>query len=109
MRTEITVPFTFDTAPIEQKLQDIGANEVEGRVDELIRSHVDAVLPKSGGTWMEKPKPDWGQYLNDRMHTFFDEHSQEIIDEAAMLLAMRASRRKSWREVMVEYKEEKGE
>lgn len=109
MRTEITVPFTFDTAPIEQKLQDIGASEVEGKVDELIRTHVDDILPKSGGTWMEKPKPDWGRYLNDRMHVFFDEHSQEIIDEAAMLLAMRASRRKQWREVMAEYKEERGE
>lgn len=107
MRTEIVIPFAFDTDPIEQRLQDVGVEEVNRRIDELISSHVLEVLPKTDVTWHEPAKTDWKRYVDLRMDAFFEAHEEEIVDEAATLLAMRVSRRKPWRDVLAEYKEER--
>jgi hypothetical protein len=106
MRTEIVVPFTFDTDPIEQRLQNVGVEEVNKRIDEIITEHVLDVLPKTMSAWNGDVKTDWRAYVDSRMDAFLDEHTQEIVDEAAILMAMRASRRKAWKDVLAEYREE---
>lgn len=106
MRTEVTIPFAFDTAPIEQRLQNVGVEEVNKRIDELITDHVLEVLPKTMNAWNGDAKTDWRAYVDSRMDAFLDEHAQEIVDEAAILMAMRAGKRKAWKDVLADYKEE---
>lgn len=113
MRTEIVVPFAFDTAPIEKMLEEVGKDEVTKRIDELIKDYVLSAIPKEGDGWHSSGdgwyspgnKPDWKSLVIRRVDAFLDSHSKEIIDEAAVLLAMRAGRKAAWRDVLAEYKE----
>lgn len=110
MRTEITVPFAIDTAPIEAKVQKDAEQIVEGIIADMVREGVEKVMPKTGGGYdwgrntKREPEIDWKSYINDRMARWLDEHEEQIVDEAALLLAQRAGRKKSYREVLAEIK-----
>ena len=107
MRTEVTIPFSFDTAPIEQMLQEIGSDEVKRKVDKLVEEHVSDAVPRAYNGWGERNgKPDWNALVKSRIDAVLEKHADIIIDEAAMLLAMRAGSKKKWRDVLAEYKEE---
>lgn len=108
MRTEILVPFAFDTTPIEQMLEDVGKDDVLKRIDELVNDYVLSAIPKEPDGWggYSAGKPDWKSLVTRRIDAFLDSHSEEIVDEAALLLAMRAGNKKKWRDVLKEYKEE---
>ena len=106
MRTEIVIPFAFDTTPIEQKLQDVGTSEVNRRVDELIEQKVYDSLPKVVRSWNGDTETDWKSYIDSRIDAYLDEHVSEVIETAAILMAARGSRRKAWKDVLAEYKEE---
>lgn len=118
MNHEIMIPFNFDTSFIERKLQDDGYNEVINQLIEQAQDQMKSQLPTKGGrydAWAKKTLPkeiDWASMFNRRFDKWFDnwvaEHGQEIIDEAAVLMAKRASSRKAWKEVLAEYQKEEG-
>ena len=41
------------------------------------------------------------------MDKWMERHKEEVIDEAALLMAMRGSRKLKWREVLEEYRAER--
>lgn len=104
MRTEIVIPFAFDTAPIEELLQEQGEQEVMRIIEKLVMDGIKGVLPQKvqygyGGTEHEI---DWRKFLENRFTRWLDDHQQEIIDEAALLMAAKGGRKKAWREVLAE-------
>lgn len=107
MRTEIVIPFAFDTAPIEKLLQEQGEAEVMRILSEKVDSAVIANLPQKdvGYGYSSKKEPDWRGLLENRFREWLDEHAEEIVDEAALLLAAKCSRKKQWRDVLAEVKE----
>lgn len=112
---DVTIPFRFDTSPIEEQIARIGEAEVAKAIQSVIREGIYSGLPKVGryNYYDKKPKSDeevdWTKVVNDRVDKFLGSHSDEIIDEAALLLAMRASRKRSWRETLAELKGEEDE
>lgn len=107
MRTEITIPFAFDTAPIEQMLQERGTEEAMKIVERMVRENVISKVPKQRDYYgSETDKPDWKRYIDQEFRLWLDEHEQEIVDEAALLLAAKAGRKGPWRNVLREIKEE---
>jgi hypothetical protein len=110
MRTEIVIPFAFDTAPIEKLLQEQGETEVMRILAEKVDAAVIANLPTKpdGYGYNTKQVPDWRGFLENRFTRWLDKHQQEIIDEAALLMAAKGSRKKAWREVLAEVKADEG-
>ena len=113
MRTEIVIPFAFDTAPLEKLLQEQGEAEVMRVLEQLVNDGIKAALPQkqrysySGYQKKnEEPEIDWHKYVEDHLNRWIDTHAEEIIDEAALLMAARMGRKKTWREVLAEVKEE---
>ena len=114
MRTEITIPFAFDTKPIEDELQEHGYQEVMARIIKSAEESMLKQLPgkESGLGYYYDSTPrklsdiNWLKIVNDRIDKAIEEHIEEIVDEAALLLVKRAGRKKSWREVLAEIKEE---
>ena len=116
MNHEIMIPFNFDTSFIERKLQDDGYNEVLRQLVNKADEQMMKQLPTKGGYdhWAKKQvekQIDWHKFFNDRINRWFNdwiaEHGQEIIDEAALLMAKRGASRKAWREVLSEYQDER--
>lgn len=112
MRTEIVIPFAFDTAPIEKLLQEQGEQEVMRIIEKLVMDGIRASMPQKvqygySGYELQKKEPeiDWRKFVEDHFSRWLDDHSQEIIDEAALLMAAKAGRKKAWREVLAEIKE----
>ena len=108
---DVTIPFCFDTSPIEKQIANIGEQEVKRLIHDVTLKGIYSVLPKNNGWYRETPKNDdevnWKQYLDAQLDKWFDKNRQAIIDEAALLMAMRAGRKKAWREVLEELKEER--
>ena len=108
----VTIPFSFDTSPIEQKVANVGEDEVLKIVDSVVRTGIAKALPASyryspyGVKKNGEPDVDWAKYVGSRVDKWLEAHSQEIIDEAAVLMAMRAGRKKAWREVLAELREQ---
>lgn len=111
----VTIPFAFDTSPIEQQIAKIGQQEVIESIHAIVKEGILSAMPKKSrySYTSEKPKTfdeiDWVRVVTDRLDRFFESHAETIIDEAALLLAKRASRKKSWREALDELKEETNE
>ena len=108
MRTEIVIPFAFDTAPLEKLLQEQGEEEVMKILTKLVEENVISRIPKmklsSYGRYSSEP--DWNELICTRFDKWLDDHAEDIIDEAALLLVQKGSRKKKWREVLAEMKEE---
>lgn len=108
---EVTIPFAFDTSPIENQIAAIGQSEVLKVVEKVIKQGVYKVLPKKPPhySYYEKVKSDddidWSSLIRDMFSKWLDSHTQDIVDEASLLLAMKASRKKAWREILAELKE----
>ena len=119
MNHEIVIPFNFDTSFFEKKLQDDGYDEVIRQLVENANAQMMKQLPTKGGNydrWSKKTiekSIDWYKMFSQKMDGWFEswiaEHGQEIIDEAALLMAKRGSSRKAWREVLSEYQEERNQ
>lgn len=107
MRTEIVVPFAFDTTPIEERLREHGEEEVERLLRQLVHDQVIAALPKKTDYYGHKTKvTDWSGIMKSYFLDWLNDHSQEIIDEAALLMAARAAQKRPWREVLASIKED---
>lgn len=110
---DVTIPFCFDTSPIERQVAELGRDEVAKVVDAVVRQGIADALPRDygyntyGTDRKGNPKINWHKYVNDYMDKWMDRHAQDIIDEAALLMAMRGSRKKKWREVLDELREER--
>lgn len=112
MRTEITIPFAFDTTPIEHMMRDHGVEEAMKILREIVEENAISQIPKmrENHYYVKNGNdPDWKGYMNDIARKWLDEHAQEIVDEAALLLAAKAGRKKAWREVLAEIRSEDGE
>ena len=111
MINDVTIPFSFDTSPIERQIANIGEQEVKRLIHDVTLKGIYSVLPKNNGWYRETPKNDdevdWKQYLDAQLDKWFAKNSQAIIDEAALLMAMRAGRKKPWREVLEELRAER--
>ena len=108
MRTEIVIPFAFDTAPMESFIQEQGLDEVKRVIRKMAEDGVREVLPKRYiGYGTTEPSVDWKTYFDRRFNEWLNDHADEIIDEAALLLAAKAGRKKAWREVLDELKAER--
>lgn len=110
---DVTIPFCFDTSPIEKQIAELGRDEVAKVVDSVVRQGIAEALPPDygyspyGTDRSGKPKVNWHKYINDYMDKWMERHKQEVIDEAAVLMAMRGGRKKAWREVLEEYEDER--
>ena len=106
---DVTIPFSFDTSPIEEHIANIGEREVSKVIEATVLKGIVSVMPKRGTYgYYDKSREDeidWRRFVNDSFHFWLDTHKAEIVDEAALLLAMKASRKKAWREVLAELKE----
>ena len=86
---------------------------MRGLTDECRAGLLAAMPSKSGYGYYSSSKAkslsdiDWRSIVNDRVDAVISEHIDEVVDEAAVLLAMRAGRKKAWREVLEEYREER--
>ena len=110
MRTEIVIPFTFDTAPMESFIQEQGLEEVKRVLQKIAEDGVREVLPKKYiGYGPTAPSIDWKNYFEVHFTQWLNDHADEIIDEAALLLAAKAGRKKAWREVLADIKEDSNE
>ena len=108
MRHEVTIPFSFDTEPIEQMLANVGEEQVNKLVDQLVEDAIAKCLPTKrqySGYQASKTVTDWNGVINSRIDRMIEEHMTEIMDEAALILAMRVSKRKAWREILAEIHE----
>lgn len=110
---DVTIPFVFDTSPIEAQIEAIGEKEVSKVIESVTKQGIYGIMPKKGGYgYYSNQKPtnddevDWRKFIEDRFAKWLDSHAQEVIDEAALLLAARVGRKKAWREVLAELKEE---
>lgn len=107
---DVTIPFSFDTSPIEDQIANVGVQEAQKIIESVVKNGLLSALHKKGSYWAGNPKNedeiDWKRLVNDRIDVFIESHKDEIVDEAALLLAMRGSRKKAWREVLDELKEE---
>lgn len=107
MRTEIVVPFAFDTTPIEAMLQEQGKDEAMKILHQMVENNVIKQIPRKETYYGRKlNEPNWRRYMDEYFRSWLDDHVEEIIDEAALLLAARAGRKNKWREVLREVKEE---
>lgn len=103
MKTEFLIPFEIDTSAIEAKLESEGYEEIVQRLTSTIRAKVESSLPKRYG------QVDWDRAAWQSISEFLDEHSEEIIDTAVLLLAQKVGNKKRWRDVLKEIKEEREE
>lgn len=116
MRTEFVIPFAFDTTPLEKVIQNQGEQEVKRIIEDMVREGVKDAMPKksNGYAYMSGNDPklsveiDWRKFVENRFDRWLDQHQQEIIDEAALLMAAKGSRKKAWREVLAEVKADEG-
>lgn len=107
MRTEIVIPFAFDTTPIEARLREHGEEEVDKLLREIVIERLIETLPKKQDYYGQRTKtPDWSGIMKSYLYDWLNDHEQEIVDEAALLLAARAAQKKPWREVLKQLKEE---
>ena len=110
---DVTIPFSFDTSPIERQIASIGEQEVKGIIREVTLNGIYSALPSKRNGYYKSLTPtkdsevDWKAYVDERMQKWLDAHRQEIVDEAALLLAMRGSRTRKWREVLAELRAER--
>lgn len=111
---DVTIPFRFDTTPIEKQIANIGEQEVKSIIREVTLNGIYSVMPSKrhgyyGGslTPTKDDEVNWKAYVDDRMYEWLDAHRQEIVDEAALLVAMRAGRTTQWRKVLEELKAER--
>jgi len=109
----VTIPFSFDTSPIEAQVAQFGEDEAKKAIREAVMDGLLSVLPGKDRGYYRNPKPnndkeiDWKAYVDERMDAWIDAHMEDIVDEAALLMAMRAGRGKKWREVLDELKAER--
>lgn len=110
MRTEIVIPFAFDTTPLERRLQEHGEEEVDRLIQKYVLDNIVSCIPKKMRySWeASSEEPDWKKYLEGVVRSYLDAYEQEIIDEAALLMAMRAGSKKRWREVLEDLRAERG-
>lgn len=99
MRTEIVVPFAFDTAPIEQKLQDDAYDTIMRDLKEGAWAEMVKAIPKSYG------KPDWEMFIRRCAYEWLDEHADEVVEWAVLLIAAKAKDKRRWRDVLRELRE----
>jgi predicted metal-dependent hydrolase len=107
---DVTIPFSFDTTPIEEQIAKIGEQEAKRVIREVVTEGIKSVMPmKYSYGYYTKDKTDevdWRKYISDYMDEWMREHAEEVVDEAALLLVAKASRKKAWREVLAEVKAE---
>lgn len=110
---DVTIPFSFDTSPIEAQVANIGEQEVAKIIDSVVRQGIADVLPTTykydryAPNGHGRSEVNWHKYVNDYMDKWMERHAQEVVDEAALLMAMRGGRKKAWREVLEELREER--
>lgn len=102
---DVTIPFRFDTSPIEAQVATIGFDEVAKIIDKVVKEGIAKALPHSYN--YRGNDIDWRSYINVYMDKWMERHKEEVIDEAALLMAMRGSRKLKWREVLEEYRAER--
>ena len=106
MRTEIVIPFAFDTAPVEKMMQEHGKDEVMKILHDMVRDNLVACVPRHKDYYgRDTENPNWSALMRDCFKEWLDEHSEEIVDEAALVLAQRGSSKRKWRDVLKEIKE----
>lgn len=105
---DVTIPFRFDTSPIEAQVAAIGLDEVTKLIDKVVKEGLREALPTAYGySSRNKSGVDWHRYVDNYMDKWMERHKEEVIDEAALLMAMRGSRKLKWREVLDEYRAER--
>jgi hypothetical protein len=103
----VNVPFEFDERAIEEKLRVEGDRIVDHTIRDMVRDDVIAQLPKRHtyyGYGSGEGEVDWGEAMRQMFSEYLSEHVSEIVDEAAVLLAMRAEKRKGWKAAVAEYR-----
>lgn len=108
MKTEVVIPFAFDTTPIETRIQAHGEEEAMRAIREIVEKGISDVLPKRqiGYGYNAKIEVDWEEFVNDNIREWLDGHSQEIVELAALMVAARVGRTTAWKKVLAEVKGE---
>lgn len=101
MRTELLVPFQFDTEAVEKRIEAEAYDKIVNDIRHDAMNELKRSLPKSYGC------TDWKSAVRNWLWEWFDEHADEVIDYAIILLAQKAKDKRRWRVVLDEIK--KGE
>ena len=109
---EFPVSFSLDTSAIDSRLEHDAydaiitqmAMEIEKKIIKELpakrtRSYYETIIPKS------LDDIDWTTFAAQRLDKWLVDHAQDIIDEAAILLAQKAIKKKAWRDVLHELRE----
>ena len=110
---DVTIPFSFDTGPIEQQIANIGEQEVRSVIREVTLNGIYSAMPSKRNGYYHNNMPtndgdvNWKVYVDERMYEWLEANKQEIVDEAALLVAMRAGRTTQWRKVLEELRAER--
>lgn len=103
MKEVMTIPFEFDTGPIERRLQENGYELVMLSLTDKCEAKMLSTLSKKGGYWRETPETwdevDWKDIVYRRINQAIDDNVDEIIQLAALMLAKRVGSRKKWKEI----------
>ncbi len=100
MKTEFLVPFQFDTTAVEQRLESEAYNRIVEDIENKVMAEIKQSLPRRYG------KPDWQSVAEHWFWNWLDNHDEEIIDMAIILLAKKAKDKRRWKDVLRELKEE---
>lgn len=107
----VTIPFSFDTSPIEEMVAEIGEDKAEKVLEKVVRECISETMPRvyrRNGYGMKVEydgEINWHAFVSERFDAWLEKYTQTIIDEAALLIAARATRRKAWRETLAELRE----
>lgn len=112
MQHVINIAFDFDDRSISDYVErhakdDIRDTAVAEIMDQIRKSGLPTrPYPASRALGAKGPSVDWHAVVQDRVDheidLFLDDHAQDVIDEAALLVARRVERRKSWRETLAD-------
>ena len=110
MKHMLTIPLEFDTDLIEQRLQRDGYEDVLHELREKVEGELLSHLPGNSRSYYTSTRPkdfdevNWGKFAGERIDAWLCEHSAEVVDEAALLLAQKGSRKAKWRDILAELK-----
>lgn len=90
MRHVVSIAFDFDDDTIRHYIEEQAVDDVRNQLIADARRQV----PRNDC--------DWQALVERCIRDYLDEHVDEIVSTAALVLAMRTSRRKPWRECLAE-------
>lgn len=116
MKEILTIPIEFDTSAIESRLETDGYEMVIESITKAVMTSILKCLPgEPRGYYSGNSAPrsfdevNWSKFVGQRLDLWMQEHAEEVVDEAAILLAQKGARKRKWRDLVHELKEQEAD